>query len=282
MYSVLAFYRCDEGVSRSQAPTRLGHHREDICFTAYKATGLSRADPDQKHKPRSIRSWAVSKIGRGVARRTRASHRPQFLHHGCSGRLNYTGTAGQFNSEDLQGLRVDPIIIILMGQIAASVVPRRPSPLQAHSQASPLGHAQSPAYPMYNSPMNSISSPQQSSSNQVAPPSPLDVSVPRPSSQTGNVAYPSVITRALNPDKNFPERYERPNHNNQQNQNCWDERQGQGQLGGSQSNNYNSNSSIEMNRGEQNQQRVVIGVGERQQSYFETKQWTPGHIAGFI
>lgn len=63
------------------------------------------------------------------------------------------------------------------------------------------GHAQSPAYPMYNSPMNSISSPQQSSNNQVAPPSPLDVSVPRPSSQTGSIAYPSVITRALNPEK---------------------------------------------------------------------------------
>lgn len=46
------------------------------------------------------------------------------------------------------------------------VVPRRPSPLQAHSQASPLGHAQSPAYPMYNSPMNSMSSPQQNSSSQ--------------------------------------------------------------------------------------------------------------------
>ncbi|GLV35800.1 uncharacterized protein CBL_01048 [Carabus blaptoides fortunei] len=70
------------------------------------------------------------------------------------------------------------------------VVPRRPSPLQAHSQASPLGHVPSPAYPMYNSPMNSMSSPQQNTSNQVAPPSPLDVSVPRPSSQASSVAYP--------------------------------------------------------------------------------------------
>jgi hypothetical protein len=100
------------------------------------------------------------------------------------------------------------------------VVPRRPSPLQAHSQASPLGHAPSPAYPMYNSPMNSISSPQQSS-NQVTPPSPLDVSVPRPTAQTGNVAYPSVITRALNTEKTFPERYDRQ----QNNQNCWEDRQ---------------------------------------------------------
>lgn len=46
-------------------------------------------------------------------------------------------------------------------------VPRRPSPLQAHSQASPLGHAPSPAYPMYNSPMNSMSSPQNANSQQV-------------------------------------------------------------------------------------------------------------------
>lgn len=127
---------------------------------------------------------------------------------------------------------------------------------------------------MYNSPMNSISSPQQSSNNQVAPPSPLDVSVPRPSSQTGNVAYPSVITRALNPEKTFPqERYERPNHNNHQNQNCWDERQGQPQRKfpnnqSSQSTSYSTNNNIEMNRNEQNQQRVVIG--ERQQAYFET------------
>lgn len=124
------------------------------------------------------------------------------------------------------------------------VVPRRPSPLQAHSQASPLGHVPSPAYPMYNSPMNSISSPQQNSSNQqVAPPSPLDVSVPRPSSQASSVAYPSVITRALGNEKNYSEsRYERSQQNQQNTQqqqsqqqaqqqaqqqqtNCWEERQ---------------------------------------------------------
>lgn len=132
-------------------------------------------------------------------------------------------------------------------------VPRRPSPLQAHSQASPIGHPQSPAYPMYNSPMNSIPSPQQqNSSAQVQPHSPLDVSVPRPNSQTGNVAYPSVITRALNSEKGFTEqRYERNNQQpqqckncyrfaivqfivcafvaTQQQQNCWDERQTQQQ-----------------------------------------------------
>lgn len=112
------------------------------------------------------------------------------------------------------------------------VVPRRPSPLQAHSQASPLGHVPSPAYPMYNSPMNSISSPQPSN-QQVAPPSPLDVSVPRPSSQTSSVAYPSVITRALGGnDKSYSEsRYERAQQQTNQQQtpqqpsNCWEERQ---------------------------------------------------------
>lgn len=129
---------------------------------------------------------------------------------------------------------------------------------------------------MYNSPMNSISSPQQSSNNQVAPPSPLDVSVPRPSPQTGgNVAYSSVITRALNPEKNFPpERYERSNHTNHQNQSCWDERQNQrkyqtNQQTSNQANSYSSNSNIEMSRNEpHNQQRVL--VGERQQTYFDT------------
>ncbi|EFA02073.1 nuclear receptor coactivator 6 [Tribolium castaneum] len=105
------------------------------------------------------------------------------------------------------------------------VVPRRPSPLQAHSQPSPIGHAPSPAYPMYNSPMNSISSPQQTS-NQVTPPSPLDVSVPRPTSQPTNVvAYPSVITRT---EKTFP----------QNNQNCWEERRKFPT--GNQANNYNT------------------------------------------
>lgn len=125
--------------------------------------------------------------------------------------------------------------------------------------------------------MNSISSPQQSSNNQVTPPSPLDVSVPRPSSQTGtNVAYSSVITRALNPEKSFPtERYERSNHANHQNQNCWDERQNQrkyqnNQPTANQSNNYNSNANLEMNRTEQQNQQRVLVVGERQQTYFDT------------
>lgn len=99
------------------------------------------------------------------------------------------------------------------------VVPRRSSPLQAHSQASPLGHVPSPAYPMYNSPM-ALSSPsplqQHGDSNgnqcttvgykatlpqQVAPPSPLDVTVSRPASQ-GQAVYPSVITRALATESN--------------------------------------------------------------------------------
>lgn len=40
--------------------------------------------------------------------------------------------------------------------------------------------------------------------------------MPRPNSQAGgNVAYPSVITRALNSDKSFPERYEHTSQTNQ-------------------------------------------------------------------
>lgn len=153
------------------------------------------------------------------------------------------------------------------------VVPRRPSPLQAHSQASPLGHAPSPAYPMYNSPMNSISSPQQNSSNQVTPPSPLDVSVQRPNSQTGNVAYPSVITRALNAEKTFPERYERPVQQN--NQNCWEDRQNSRKFQGNQTvptSGYNSGNSIELaGRGENVGQRGanLVSLGDRPQNYFE-------------
>lgn len=111
------------------------------------------------------------------------------------------------------------------------VVPRRPSPLQAHSQASPLGHVPSPAYPMYNSPMSSMPSPAplQLSENasacsngapykgiqqQLTPPTPLDATVSRS-------AYPSVITRALGTSGergNFPgdaRAYDRQNS-------CWE------------------------------------------------------------
>lgn len=134
------------------------------------------------------------------------------------------------------------------------VVPRRPSPLQAHSQASPLGHVPSPAYPMYNSPLNSISSPQ--NSNIVTPPSPLDVTVARTNAPqtTGNVAYPSVITRALN-----------SNHN--ANQSCWDEQRQQQQrkfIGQSNNaNNYNSNSEVASRQ---------VTNERQQQAYFESGQ----------
>lgn len=90
----------------------------------------------------------------------------------------------------------------------------RSSSLQTHSQASPLGHVPSPAtYPMYNSPMASMSSPSPlqaqhsegssgtpfKTSNvqqQMTPPSPHSVTVTRSPSQ--QVGYSSVITRASN------------------------------------------------------------------------------------
>ncbi|KAF5308891.1 hypothetical protein FQR65_LT00591 [Abscondita terminalis] len=156
------------------------------------------------------------------------------------------------------------------------VVPRRPSPLQAHSQASPLGHAPSPAYPMYNSPMNSMSSPQQSS-NQVTPPSPLDVTVSRTTSQTGNVAYPSVITRALNSDKTFPDRYERGQQ--QQNQNCWEERQAQQRKFQNQTaaslNNYNSVNNIDASTRQVEQRTANLSIAERQPTYFDSSHQVP-------
>lgn len=91
-------------------------------------------------------------------------------------------------------------------------LPRRPSPL--HAQPSPSAHAQSPVYPMYNSPLTTISSPspvQHDSCFNKQPteiPPPLDVTVPR--NNLGN----SVITRTDN-------RYDRQDYNKQQ----WDERQ---------------------------------------------------------
>lgn len=183
------------------------------------------------------------------------------------------------------------------------VVPRRPSPLQAHSQASPLGHVPSPAYPMYNSPMATMSSPsplQQHTENngnqcasgtpykagvqqQVTPPSPLDVTVSRPASQ-GQVAYSSVITRALGATENNKATYntESKTYDRQQQQQdfaqkqqvCWetDNRQ------------TNSNrkfvavyTGVNTDINAQNlpvQQQVqrLVNVSDRQQPYFETNQ----------
>ncbi|XP_068628173.1 serine-rich adhesin for platelets-like isoform X1 [Battus philenor] len=109
------------------------------------------------------------------------------------------------------------------------VVGRRQSPLQTAPQTSPLGHGSSPAYPMYHSPMNSINSPQQhgdhyTKANSSAPRSPLDASVSRSPSQNSQVAYPSVITRALGIDhgKTFHEnRFER-GQNQASSQPCWE------------------------------------------------------------
>lgn len=93
-----------------------------------------------------------------------------------------------------------------IGQCGSDCNSLQKSPLN-HSQQSPLGHVTSPAnYPVYHSPMTSMSSPspvqhsdqcssyKQNPSPQVAPLSPLDASLPRPSS-VGQVGYPSVITR---------------------------------------------------------------------------------------
>ncbi|CAH0628799.1 unnamed protein product [Chrysodeixis includens] len=109
------------------------------------------------------------------------------------------------------------------------VVPRRQSPSQTAPQTSPLDHGSSPAYPMYHSPMNSINSPQPHSDhynkvNNTAPRSPLDASVTRSPSQNSQVAYPSVITRALGLEQNktySESRYER-NQSQSSGQTCWE------------------------------------------------------------
>ncbi|XP_053974648.1 uncharacterized protein LOC128874201 isoform X3 [Hylaeus volcanicus] len=183
------------------------------------------------------------------------------------------------------------------------VVPRRPSPLQAHSQASPLGHVPSPAYPMYNSPMATISSPsplQQHAENngnqctsgppykgnvqqQVTPPSPLDVTVPRPASQ-GQVVYSSVITRALGATENKTTyNTDSKNYDRQQDfsqtpkQVCWENDNRQS--------NNNRKFSVALYTGGnaeinpqtlpvQQQVQRVINVADRQQTYFESNQVT--------
>ncbi|KRT80288.1 hypothetical protein AMK59_7360 [Oryctes borbonicus] len=188
--------------------------------------------------------------------------RNQFQHS------NYRHYQQQGSESDFQRPKAGSDYALSNGPDSAAI-PRKQSPLQAHSQASPIGHAQSPAYPMYNSPMNSISSPQQSN-NQVTPPSPLDVSVSRGNSQTSSVAYPSVITRALNNEKNYGERYERPGNQSGNNQNCWDERR-KYQPQNAQSN-YIPGSMEMTNRSTDPQQpnrATLVNVTDRQQAYFD-------------
>lgn len=160
-------------------------------------------------------------------------------------------------------------------------IPRRPSPLQAHSQASPLGHVPSPAYPMYNSPMASMSSPSNVEcpsnnykNSQVTPPSPLDVTVSRTQNSQQNVAYPSVITRAENAGNT--------NSRTQQNQ-LWESENNQRQnRQNSKFPNANYNN-IETNQVNVTPQRpnaattgstAVLNISERQQAYFDS---TPSH-----
>ncbi|KAI5699980.1 hypothetical protein M8J76_014064 [Diaphorina citri] len=153
-----------------------------------------------------------------------------------------------------------------------AVPSRKPSPLHSHSQASPVGAA----YPVYNSPMNAISSPQQQQAThsessgynkqQMTSPSPLDVTVSRPPSQSNQVAYPSVITRTDN--KSYP--YERSQEFPQKQQTCWDSSERQQVRSSKQysiPNNY-----VESNQ--HVQKAVVLGITERQQAYFDS---TPSH-----
>ncbi|KAK6630219.1 hypothetical protein RUM43_015012 [Polyplax serrata] len=168
------------------------------------------------------------------------------------------------------------------GPECSAAVPRRPSPLQSHSQASPLGHVPSPAYPMYNSPMANMSSPSNVEcqtnnfkNSQVTPASPLDVSVTRTPNSQQNVAYPSVITRTENAGTvtNSPR-----NHGSQ----IWEGDASQRQnrtpkFPNSGTSNYNG---IEPSQVNVTPQRLnpsagtVLSVGERQQGYFDATTHT--------
>lgn len=187
------------------------------------------------------------------------------------------------------------------GPDCSVVIPRRPSPLQAHSQASSLGHVPSPAYPMYNSPISPLQqhaenngnqctsgAPYKSGVQQVTPPSPLDVTVSRPASQ-GQVAYSSVITRALGTTENNKaatyntesKTYERQQQQDfsqtQKQQLCWE-------ADNQQMTNGNRKFSVAVYTGAntdinaqnlpviQQQVQRLVNVSDRQQPYFETNQ----------
>ncbi|XP_037968238.2 uncharacterized protein LOC105391076 isoform X1 [Plutella xylostella] len=163
---------------------------------------------------------------------------------------------------------------------------RRQSPSQATAQTSPLGHVSSPAYPVYHSPMNSINSPQQHAehSSQVAypkassaaPRSPLDVSVSRPPSQNSQVAYPSVITRALGIEQNksySDSRYER-NQTQSSSQSCWEsDRQAPRKYSSNSTSNYSNISESNTQNESSSQsstQRSSLPLPDKQQNYFDS------------
>lgn len=140
------------------------------------------------------------------------------------------------------------------------------SPLN-HSQPSPLGHVTSPnAYPIYHSPMTSMSSPspvqqhpdqsgsyKQNPSPQVAPQSPLDATLSRPSS-VGQVVHPSVITRN---EHSYPG--DRPGEFIQKQ--YWEAQNGK-------FSSYSSESVHVSNISQQ--QKGMLGLTERQQAYFDS------------
>lgn len=161
------------------------------------------------------------------------------------------------------------------------VVPRRRSPIQTQPQSSPIGHVSSPAYPMYHSPMNnSVNSPQQHSDHynkpsNAAPRSPLDASVTRSPSQNSQVAYPSVITRALGLEQNktFNEtRFER-NQSQSSAQNCWEnDRQSARKYSSNSSSNYNSGIPENNTRNEEPAPQTPtrnISATDNKQNYFD-------------
>ncbi|XP_026765176.1 mucin-12-like isoform X1 [Galleria mellonella] len=167
------------------------------------------------------------------------------------------------------------------GPDCSVVIARRQSPSHAPPQTSPIGHGSSPAYPMYHSPMNSINSPQQHGDhfnkiNNSAPRSPLDASIARPPSQNSQVAYPSVITRALGIDqsKTYSEnRFERT-QSQSSSQSCWEnERQSSRKFSNTSSNNntYNNNTLAESNSHseETSQTPTHRTLSEKHQNYFD-------------
>lgn len=164
------------------------------------------------------------------------------------------------------------------------VANRRHSPSQAPPQTSPLGHGSSPAYPMYHSPMNSMNSPQPHSehykTSNAAPRSPLDVSVARPPSQNSQVAYPSVITRALGIEqsKSYSEnRYER---NQSSSQNCWEsDRQPSRKYSSTSNNSSNYNSTVVAESNTHNDESAALSqtsthrtlnLTEKHQNFFDS------------
>lgn len=231
------------------------------------------------------------------------SYQQSLNHQAASYFSNSTGTQA---ADYHRSKSAESVYNTTSNQNGSECTTRRTSPHASHSQASPLGHVHSPAYPMYHSPMSSMTSPSPHQLSESTNPcqntstsyktnaqvtnstTPLDASVIRlQSGQAQSVTYPSVITRALStPDPaakhvayNETRAYEHdPARYSKQ---CWDSSSDRSSTVTQQQRKCQSVSVYNANTQEitanMTQQQHSSKTSERQQLYYDNATNQPSH-----